>query len=572
MKRITFLAIYLAGGLLTPARALEAQGPHVSHFFNPATEVPWAEGVVYQDGGSRQKLPFLPLVATGAYRAPMGTANLTRDVAVDGPLVFLGNGIVHGDDWNSYLGHREDGSRGPIDVAGKIVLFSHDAPDSVRERFGRVVPLRDRIRDAAARGAAAVALFSTRTDHPWIAVQFEPGAEVPDIPAIILSRKSVLDVFAASGVFDEAVLERWGETRAPPESRELITRMRIRLDGAFETIETDNFVFRYPRNAYDRDVMGRIAELNEQSLEFLRTALQDREAPRWERLTTASFPGFDIKFFYTSHVGRGLASREGVFNVFAGGVPDFGLIVHENMHVLSGSWAESTTSFLIEGIAMHMEALATERARNHHRTAAFLEAGELFPLESIATFQIGLPGMKTEVAYPASGSFTGFLIDAYGLAPFRDVYALESRAPEERETDDSWTRAYGRGLRALEREWVEWLAAEHGVADAAVRAHLERTESERAVAAVPPRILDEYAGSYRMSPTLRLDITRDEGRLLVNWGGQATLRLLPRSHTEFFFPLMDASIAFVRDESGRVTHLVLQQDAERSEAQREPGP
>jgi hypothetical protein len=568
METRAVVGFVLTKALLLASVTLGAQGPRISHFFHPATEVPWADGVVYQAGGSRQKLPFMPLVATGLYRAPMGTANLTKDVAIDGPLVFIGNGIVHGDDWNSYVGRTEDGSRGDIDVSGKVVLFSYDAPDAVQAEYGRAVPLRERIREAASRGAAAVALFSTRFDHPWISVEYAE-AEAPDIVSIVLSRQSVLDLFAASGAFDDQVLERWGETRAPPESNELITRMRIRMDGAFETIETENFVFRYPRGAYGRDVMRQIAELNERSLAFLRNTLQEGEPPRWDRLTNVSFPGFDAKLFYTAHEGRGLASQAGVFNVFAGEVPDFGLIVHENTHILSGGWASNTTSFLTEGIAMHMEALATDGARNHRRTAAFLEAGDLFPLESMTTFQIGLPGLKTEMAYPASGSFTGFLIDTWGLARFRDVFALEGRVPEEREADDSWIRAYGKQFRELERGWLEWLAAAHEVSPEAVRAYHERAENARQVAAVPSDVLDEYVGTYRVNPTLSLGITRDGGRLLVSWGGRTTYSLQPRSESEFVFRLLDASVTFVRSEDGTVTQLVLEQGGERSVAHRE---
>jgi hypothetical protein len=569
MRRAMMLVFVLVSTLLVAFSALEGQGPRVSHFFHPATEVPWAEGVVYQAGGSRQKVPFMPLVATGSYRAPLGTANLTRDVAVDGGLVFIGNGIVHGEDWNSYVGRREDGSLGAIDVSGKVVLFSHDAPDAAREEYGRAVPLSRRIGEAAARGAAAVVLFATSEDHPWFSLRFGAGVEPPDVPAIILSRQSVLDLFAASGVFDELVLERWAETRAPPESRELITSMRIRLDGVFETIETENFVFRYPRGAYGRDDMNRIAELNEESLRFLRRTLQVDEPLRWERLTTVSFTGFDSKLFYTSHTGRGLASQEGVFNVFAGGVPDYSLIVHENMHILGGLNWGSTTSFLNEGIAMHMEALATDRDRNHGRTAALLEAGSLFPLESMATFQIGMPGAKTDVGYPASGSFTGFLLERWGVGPFGEVFALEGRNLEEREADDSWPRVYDRDLKALEREWLAWLATEHALSDHAVHAHLARVEEARRVAVVPPYILNDYAGVYRVDPDLTLGIVRDGRRLLVDWGGQATASLLPRTETEFFFRLLDGTVTFVRNAEGTVTHLVLERYGERSEAPRE---
>lgn len=575
MKRKTntygIASLILACALMIPSTILEAQGPRTSYFFHSSTEVPWAECVLYQGGGSSQKIPFLPVVATGPFRAPLGTANLTRDVVVDGPLVFLGNGIVHEDDWNSYVGRREDRSLGEIDVSGKIVLFSHDAPDAIQEEFGRAVPLSQRIREAEGRGAAAVVLFSMRQDHPFLALQFRTEAEVPRIPVITVTRQSALDIFAASGVFDERVLEEWEETKAPPQSSDLITGMRIRFDGAFERIETENFDLRYPPGAYGRQEMHRISELNEESLVFLEEALQDEDTVIWEKLPTVLFPGFDIKLFYTRHWGRGAASPEGVFNTFGGEAPDFGLIVHENMHILTRlNWSRNTTSFLAEGIAMYMEALATEEEKNHRRTVTYLEQGHLFPLEEMTTFQIGLAGLKTEVAYPASGSFTAYLIEAYGLQPFKEAYALEGRRPEEREADDTWAKVYGKDLRDLEAEWLSWLAAEYGIDSAFVRRHLETVAEARRVAEVEPGILEEYAGSYnRMSPDLSLEIGREGGKLLVRWGGQVTLSLLPRSETEFFFRLMDGKITFVRDADGAVTHLLLERFGEELKVPRE---
>jgi len=511
------------------------------------------------------------VVNTGLFRAPLGTANLTRDVAADGPLVFIGNGLVHEEEWNSYVGRGGDGSVGEMDVSGKIVLFSPDAPDRFQEEFGGSFPFWRKIREAADRGAAAVVLFSSREDHPFYMVQFPPEVEIPDIPVITVARQSALDIFAASGGFGDSVLHVWEETRTPPQSRELITSLRVRFDGAFERIETENFELRYPRNAYCHEEMKRISGLNEESLAFLRNTLQDGDTVEWEKLATVFFPGFDIKLFYTHHWGRGLASPEGVFNVLEGEMPDYGLIVHENMHVLARlNWSRNTTSFLAEGIAMHVEALATEEGRNHRRTVEFLERGQLFPLQAMTTFMIGAGGLKTDVAYPASGSFTGFVIETYGLQLFKEAYALEGRRPEEREADDTWTRVYGKVLQDLEVEWLNWLSVEHGLDEEALRRHLEGVAEATRVADVSPAVLDQYTGIYRVRPDLTLGISRDGARLLVDLGGQGTFSLLPRSDTEFDFRLLDGRVTFVRDEAEGVTCLVLDLFGQEMKAPREP--
>jgi hypothetical protein len=69
----------------------------------------------------------------------------------------------------------------------------------------------------------------------------------------------------------------------------------------------------------------------------------------------------------------------------------------------------------------------------------YLVSGQLFPLEELIAFNIGEEGLKTLVGYPAAGSFTGFLIETYGLQRFTEAYALEGRTFEERERDDTAT-------------------------------------------------------------------------------------------------------------------------------------
>jgi hypothetical protein len=557
-------------GLVAPALALfavcaalplraAAQGPQISFFYHPGTELPWARASLHLGGGATQKVPFLPVVNSGHYLAPLGTGNLTRDVAVDAPLVFVGNGLSVEGEWDSYVGRRLGGSVGAIDVAGKIVLFSYDSPDEHHARLGRSFPLEWRIGEAARRNAAAVVVFSTTSERPFLTVQYTAASESPDIPTISVSRQTVLDIFAASGAFNPAVLQDWASSRAPPESVELIASMRIEIAGAFPRIETDHFTLCYPPDAYDPDDMREIARLNEESLAFLKTTLRDDHVPlRWDRLFTVSFPGFDSKLFYTRHWGSGLASAMGTFAVFEGGVPDWGLIVHENMHILAGVNWGSTTSFLNEGIATHVEALATDRDSNHERTGQYLVGDQLFPLEQMVTFNIGDEGLKTLVGYPAAGSFTGFLIESYGLGRFREAYALEGRPTEERETDDTWTRVFGKELHDLELAWLGWLSDKYGLGQEPVHRHLGRVADFRLAVPVAPAILDRYVGSYMLATGFPLSVSRDGDRLFVDWPGAGRSTLLAKSPTEFRVRLSDAVINFVAGEDGEVDGLVVE--------------
>jgi hypothetical protein len=558
LSRLAVAALVLVVAPAALPLGAAAQGPHISFYYHPATDLPWARAVLHHGGGATQKIPFLPVINSTHFLAPLGTGNLTRDVAVDAPLVFLGNGLSVEDEWDSYIGRRLDGSVGEIDIAGKIVLFSYDSPDDHQERLGRSFPLERRIAEAARRGAAAVVLFSSTRVRPFLTVPYATSPESRDVPAISVARQTAIDIFGASGAFDSTILENWAGSQAPPQSMELITGMRIEFAGAFRRIETENFTLVYPPGAYSDAEMQEISRLNEESLQFLMDTLGEDSDLKWEPLVTVSFPGFDSKLFYTRHWGRGLASEMGIFNVFEGGVPDWGLIVHENAHIIAGlNWASSTTSFLSEGIATHLEALATDRDSNHERTMHYLVSGQLFPLEHLITFDIGQEGLKTQVGYPAAGSFTAFLIDTYGLHRFREAYALESRTFEERERADTWATVFGKELHDLEMEWLGWLSDRYDLGPEPTKRHLDRVEDFRRVVPVEPAVLDRYVGSYMLAVGFPLTISRDGDMLFVDWPDVGRSTLVARSPTEFRIRLADAVIAFVADQQGEVNDLVL---------------
>ena len=115
MSQRRLIATLLIVSLAPLARA---QGPLVSYLTDPNTELAWASCSVSLEGGSRRRLPFLPLVSR-AKRAPLGSDKYARDVRVDAPVVFVGDGVVAAGGADAY---------GSLDVAGKVVLFAYDAP------------------------------------------------------------------------------------------------------------------------------------------------------------------------------------------------------------------------------------------------------------------------------------------------------------------------------------------------------------------------------------------------------------------------------------------------------------
>ena len=66
-------------------------------------------------------------------------------------------------------------------------------------------------------------------------------------------------------------------------------------------------------------------------------------------------------------------------------------------------------------------------------------------------------------------------------------------------------------------------------------------------------------GEYELTPNFKIVVTREEGRLFVQATAQPRLEVFARAETEFFLKVVDARITFVKDDSGKVTGLVLHQ-------------
>ena len=456
-----------------------AQGPNVSYYYHPQTELAWARCEVYLQGGSRQKLPFLPVICSSYRHAPMGMGNYAKDIAVDGHIVFIGNGISSGASGRCYEGRRQDYTVGDIDVSGCIVLLCPDANDAVEAKLGQGFPLSRRIVDAAVRKAAAVVVSSWAKPFPFYKIDYEKEADIPDIPVISVTRSSVLDILASAGLDGETLLKDWAASGHPPESQVLISRLSLKIKGAFDKTETKNFLFRYDGDTIPRLQMNELAEVNERALAFLQKLFAEDKKLKWDRLPAFYFRDYDAKVFYTHHWGLGWATPEGTYMVHEGGTPNFPLAAHENAHVLiDRNWGGSS-SFLCEGIGKYAEAQAEDRDKNDRQTIEYLKAGKLFSLKEMLAFNIGMPGLQTDVGYPAAGSFVGYLIQARGLRILKDVYLLVARSSDAGVSDGPWLKALGKPLADVQRDWLSWLAKTHREDAAAIRGYIDRRSKEK---------------------------------------------------------------------------------------------
>lgn len=107
--------------------------------------------------------------------------------------------------------------------------------------------------------------------------------------------------------------------------------------------------------------------------------------------------------------------------------------------------------------AKYIEALVTNTETNHKKTLEYLESDKLFPLEEMMTFNIGRTGLKTNVGYPASGSFIAYIAEFYGLAKLKELHVLEGRKLEIKTKNNSMEIAFGKTVTQLEKEWLHWL-------------------------------------------------------------------------------------------------------------------
>jgi len=238
---------------------------------------------------------------------------------------------------------------------------------------------------------------------------------------------------------------------------ELLCNSKIRLQGKFDLIDSHNFSISFRKEAIPVSQIEELVEINEKSLEFLFEYFKEFNNLRWEKLHINYFAGYDSKIFYTRHWGAGFATGTGVYSVLRGDKLNYSTAVHENMHIFTYLNWEGTSSFMNEGLGKFAEAMATDKNKNHIQTLENLNNDQLFPIQELLAFHIGMPGLKTTVGYPASGSFIGYLVEEYGFKSVTKALKLESRSDEEKLEKDTWVEVYGKSVQELDKDWRKWL-------------------------------------------------------------------------------------------------------------------
>ncbi len=453
MKRWFVLLLLLTTiAIWAPSESM-AQGPLPEYYYAPETELGFADCWIKFTEGSRSRIPFLTVVDR-SLRAPLGIGDYEHDLQRQAPVVFIGDGIAFDKEKDFYYGRRLDYSVGTIDIAGKVVLLCLDCWTS----GDKIPPIGQRLAWAATHGAAAAAVFSVKREAPILAIETARYPEASGIPAVTISKRSALRLLASAGEDGVKLLDEWESIGSPPFSRELISRLELNLQGRFDTFTSPNFIYRFPPGALSSQQVEKMTTYSEQALAFISKLLPGSEEREWRPAMTTFFPDYDSKVFYTLHWGTGLSTDTGTFMVWGSAVPSYELIVHETAHLYNSTfWSLESSSFLHEGIAMYAQAQAVDPAQNHRRILSWMENGQLLPLAELVDHEIGMPGTKTDIGYPASGSFVGFLCESYNKEKVREAYILDGRSAEERSREDTWSIVFGKTLAELEHEWLQWI-------------------------------------------------------------------------------------------------------------------
>ena len=85
---------------------------------------------------------------------------------------------------------------------------------------------------------------------------------------------------------------------------------------------------------------------------------------------------------------------------------------------------------------------------------------------------------------------------------------------------------------------------------------------------VTPEVLSRYIGEYKLAPGFILTVTVEEGRIFTQATGQEKVEVYAESETKFFLKVVEASIEFVKDDTGKFSKLILRQGGQTIEGNR----
>ncbi len=83
--------------------------------------------------------------------------------------------------------------------------------------------------------------------------------------------------------------------------------------------------------------------------------------------------------------------------------------------------------------------------------------------------------------------------------------------------------------------------------------------SERKEIKLSPEVLRQYVGEYQLAPGAVLSVILTGDQLETQLTGQPKLPVFPEAENRFFLKVVDAQLEFTKDQSGKVTQVILHQ-------------
>ncbi len=77
---------------------------------------------------------------------------------------------------------------------------------------------------------------------------------------------------------------------------------------------------------------------------------------------------------------------------------------------------------------------------------------------------------------------------------------------------------------------------------------------------VDPEIYKILTGEYQLAPNFTITITTEDNRIYEQATGQQKLEIFPNSEYEYHLKVVNAQISFVKDDTGKITELILHQN------------
>jgi CubicO group peptidase (beta-lactamase class C family) len=92
--------------------------------------------------------------------------------------------------------------------------------------------------------------------------------------------------------------------------------------------------------------------------------------------------------------------------------------------------------------------------------------------------------------------------------------------------------------------------------------------AERKEITVSIKILEQFVGAYEIRPGYDMTITLEGSQLFTQLPGQQRFPLYPESETKFFLKIADSQHEYIRDENGKITHVIIRQGPTEIKARR----